>query len=496
MQKLIEVKNLTISANKKPVVKGISFEVGEGEVLAILGPSGSGKSLLLYSIAGLADKIPGIEIFGSVKLKGKDVMGLSSEERVENFGIVLQDPEAQFIACRVKDEIAFPLENLFYSDREINSFIDKALNLFGMVELKNRPIWELSSGQKQKLALASMFAMNPKIILLDNPTAQLDPKSSKELYDYFRDLKNSGKTMVLTEYKWKRASGIADKALILNEKGEGIAYGSVNKVYEGLKDEGLERFGIKPSRVLKGKFGCPSTLTDVLTVEKLFFSYDGKKLVLKNINIHAKEGEVIAIVGPNGSGKTTLGKLIAGVLKPTKGMIKINAPESFSTSMLFQNPSIQIAGKTPREDIGLSLRLKNKGFEGETLKIAEEFGISDFLDTPIFELSFGKRKLLAIASILAIDSKIFIFDEPTVGFDWSIAKTLREKIISFSKRGHVIVLLTHDLEFVSTLTDNVIVILDGEVAYEGSLEKLLSNKLLLKKFNLFGPEEENGHDNR
>jgi energy-coupling factor transport system ATP-binding protein len=483
LQKLLEAKNLTIKANKKIVIKDLSFEVDEGEALAILGPSGSGKSLLLCSICGLANKIPGIEVLGSVKLNGKDVMELLSKERAENFGIVLQDPEAQFIAYRVKDEIAFPLENLLYSDQEINSLVDKVLSKLDIIELKNKPIWELSSGQKQKVALASVLAINPKIILLDNPTAQLDPKSSKEIYDYLNDLKSHGKTIVLTEYKWRRALRIADKVLILSEKGEKIAYGS-------------ERFGIKPLKVLRQTGLYSFNSKNVLTIENLFFSYNGKEPVLKNISFYARDGEIVAIVGPNGSGKTTLGKLIAGILKPTKGTIRINASERFSASMLFQNPNVQIAGKTPKEDISLSLRLKNKEFEKDTLKIAKEFGIEDFLNTPVFELSFSKRKLLAIASIIAIDSKIFIFDEPTVGFDLSVAKKLKEKIISLSKSGHIVVLLTHDLEFASIVTDSVIVIFNGEIAYKGSLRELLSNKSLLRKFNLLGPEEEYEHNNR
>jgi energy-coupling factor transport system ATP-binding protein len=493
---LLEAKNLTIKANKKIVIKDISFKVYEGEALAILGPSGSGKSLLLYSICGLANKIPGIEILGSIKLNGKDVMELSSKERVENFGIVLQDPEAQFIAYRVKDEIAFPLENLLYSDQEINSLIDKVLSKLNIVELKNKPIWELSGGQKQKVALASVLALNPKIILLDNPTAQLDPKSSKEIYDYLNDLKSQGKTIVLTEYKWRRALRIADKALILSEKGEKAAYGSIDEVYKELKDQGLERFGIKPLKVLRQTDFYSFNSTNVLTVENLFFSYNGKKPILKNISFYAKDGEIVAIVGPNGSGKTTLGKLIAGILKPTKGTIKINTSKKFLASMLFQNPNVQIAGKTPKEDISLSLRLKNKEFENDTLKIAKEFGIEDFLNTPVFELSFSKRKLLAIASIIAIDSKVFIFDEPTVGFDLSVAEKLKEKIISLSKSGHIVVLLTHDLEFASIVTDSVIVIFNGEIVYKGSLRELLSNKVLLRKFNLLGLEEEYEYNNR
>ncbi|MEM3506415.1 MAG: ATP-binding cassette domain-containing protein [Candidatus Bathyarchaeia archaeon] len=495
MQKLIEVNNLSIKANKKTVLKDISFEINKGDALAILGPSGSGKSLLLYSLAGLANKIPGIEVSGFIKLNGKNVIELSPKERVENFGIVLQDPEAQFIAYRVRDEIAFPLENLLYSEQEIISLVDKVLRKLDIVELKNKPIWELSSGQKQKVALASIIAMNPKVILLDNPTAQLDPKSSKEIYDYLNELKNNEKTIVLTEYKWKRALRIADKAIILSEKGEKIAYGSMDEVYKELNDKGLEKFGVIPLKV-KQLSHYPFASANALSVEKLFYSYNGKELILKNISFHVKEGEIVAIVGPNGSGKTTLGKLIAGILEPKKGTIKINVSEKFPTSMLFQNPNIQIAGKTPKEDIGLSLKLKNDKELGDILKIAEEFDIIDFLNTPIFELSFGKRKLLTISSILAIGSKIIIFDEPTVGFDSNIVKKLMEKIISLSKTGHTIILLTHDLEFASMVTDSVIVIFNGEIAYKGSLKELLFNKLLLRKFNLLGIEEEYEYDNR
>lgn len=491
MQKqLLEVNGLTIKANGKTIVKDIGFKVNGGEALAILGPSGSGKSLILYSIAGLANKIPGIKIFGSIRLNNENVINLSPKERVKIFSIVLQDPEAQFIAYRVKDELAFPLENLLYPNQEIDLLIDKALSLFNILELKNKPIWELSSGQKQKVALASALITNPKIILLDNPTAQLDPKSSKELYDYFKDLKNNGKTIILTEYKLKRASKIADKILVLSEKGEKVAYGLTNKVYEELKNkEYLESFELEPLKTLKQNLNFLTPSNNVLKVENLYFGYNKKKLVLKNISFDAKEGDILAILGPNGSGKTTLGKLIAGILKPTKGRIKINVQEKFSTSMLFQNPNIQIAGKTPKEDIELSLKLKYKKFEDEVLKIGKDFSLSEVLNTPVFELSLGKRKLLAIASLIAIKSKIFILDEPTVGFDLSIAKALREKIILLAKSGHVIILLTHDIEFVSTLTNNVIVLFNGEIAYKGSLKKLISNKPLLKKFNLLGPEE-------
>lgn len=486
---LVEVEDLTIKVENEVVVKDISFSVDKGKVLAILGPSGSGKSLLLLSIAGLAEKIPRVKTIGSIKLDGENLENLSVKSRCENFGILLQDPEAQFVTYRVEDEVAFSLENLLYPPEKINESINETLNILRIKHLKNKCIWELSGGQKQKVALASALVTKPKILLLDNPTAQLDPESSKELYDYFERLKEAGATIVLTEYRWRRAARIADKVLILGDRGGRIVYGSTEEIYSVLGTK-IEDYGIRPPSMPKFKKIDFTSGKKTLSIKNLFFTYNGKRYVLKNINLNAYEGEILAILGPNGSGKTTLAKLITGVLKPSKGKVSFNESRKFNVSMLFQNPDIQIAGKTISEDIGLTLKIKEEeAVKDSILHIAKKFELENDLDKRIYELCSGKRRLVTLASIISLNTKIVIFDEPTAGLDWNATRILAKKIIDLSRAGHTVILTTHDTEFAKMLTNSVAILVDGEIVYKGALDTLSSDMKLLEKFHLIGPEE-------
>ncbi|MBN1226967.1 MAG: ABC transporter ATP-binding protein, partial [Deltaproteobacteria bacterium] len=387
-----------------PSLDKINVRIDEGEFLVITGPSGGGKSTFLRAINGLIPNFYGGKISGDVLVQGKNASETPTNEMSELVGMVFQDPENQLISNQVEREIAFGMENLCFSQELMRKRIEEALDAVNISRLRNRTTSELSGGQKQKVAIASALAMHPSILLLDEPTSELDPRSAEEVLNVIEKINDElGITILLVEHRLERVIHHVDRMLMI-DGGRLIYDGSPRKI----KSAHIENWkvGLPPVTRLSLHFkdkiinnGIPLTvkearlaLKDVLSnpkdniswdrknssgkvsisMDKVFFSYDGEKDVLKNISFKVYEGDMIALMGKNASGKTTLVKLMNGLVKQRKGRIELFGKKINDYSLdeliqkvgiVFQDPNLHLFNETVREEVAFVLR--NLGMEKE-----------------------------------------------------------------------------------------------------------------------------------
>ena len=433
-----------------PSLDKINVRIGEGEFLVITGPSGGGKSTFLRAINGLIPNFYGGKISGDVLVQGKNASETPTNEMSELVGMVFQDPENQLISNQVEREIAFGMENLCFSQELMRKRVEEALDAVNISRLRNRTTSELSGGQKQKVAIASALAMHPSILLLDEPTSELDPRSAEDVLNVIEKINDElGLTILLVEHRLERVIHHVDRMLMI-DGGRLIYDGSPRKI----KSAHIENWkvGLPPVTRLSLHFkdkiinnGIPLTvkearlaLKDVLSnpknniswdrknssgkvsisMDKVFFSYDGEKDVLKNISFKVYEGDMIALMGKNASGKTTLVKLMNGLIKQRKGKIELFGKKINDypldeliqkVGIVFQDPNLHLFNETVQEEVAFVLR--NLGMEKELIdkkveEILKRFKIYQYRNSYPHDLSGGERQRVAIASVLVSEPEI------------------------------------------------------------------------------------------
>lgn len=503
----------------QPSLDKIDVEIEEGEFLVITGPSGGGKSTFLRSINGLVPNFYGGKIKGEVIVHGKNASETPTNQMSELVGMVFQDPENQLISNRVEREIAFGMENLCFPNDLMKKRIEEALDAVNISRLRNRTTSELSGGQKQKVAIASALAMHPCILLLDEPTSELDPRSAEEVLNVIEKINDElGITILLVEHRLERVIHHVDRMLMI-DGGRVIYDGSPRKI----KSAHIENWkvGLPPVTRLSLHFkdkiannGIPLTvkearlaLKDVLSnpkkniawerknssrkvsisMEKVFFSYDGEKDVLKNISFKVYEGDMIALMGKNASGKTTLVKLMNGLVKQRKGKIELFGKKINDYSLdeliqkvgiVFQDPNLHLFNDTVQEEVAFVLR--NLGMEKELIdkkveEILKRFKIYQYRNSYPHDLSGGERQRVALASVLVSEPEILILDEPTRGMDYF----LKKELISYLKeKAKTAIMVTHDVETAAEFADRVVLLSEGNIISDGNKREVLSKALL------------------
>ncbi len=472
----IEVKKLSYNypQEKNLVLNDVSFSVKEGEIYGIIGPSGCGKSTLMLALSGLIPHSIKGNLNGNVFVLGKDTKNSSMIELSQKIQILFQSPESQLFALNVEDEITFGLENLNMPWFEIERRLDNVLELLNIEDLRNRSIEELSSGQKQRVALASILAMEPKILLFDEPTANLDQPSIRKLIDLIKELKKRH-TIIIVEHNVGMIKEICDRVLLI-DNGKVLVEGRTENVF---RSEEYNKIMLKPHNMYEiinkiEKINTQSKNKTILEIRDLNFKYSNNVRALNDIHLSIGKRDFIGILGLNGSGKSTLALNIIGILRGSGEILlegkNINKSDVYERTKkigyVFQNPNYQLFEENLYNEIAFGL--KNIGLnEKEVEKRANEalhiVNLAELRNNDPHALSVGQKRRVSIASVLAMKPEIMIVDEPDTGLDHKNARELMDYIKKLNEDGKTIIMISHSIELVAEYCNRIIGMKDGKI---------------------------------
>lgn len=515
----------------EPTLHDINLTIYEGEKVLIVGPSGSGKSTLGNCLNGLIPFAYKGEIEGSLKISGRETREMNIFELSKMVGTVLQDADGQFIGLTVGEDIAFALENDCVDQGKMKEAVQKVADMVDMGNLLKSSPFELSGGQKQRVSFAGVMVDDVDILLFDEPLANLDPATGKTAIDLIDHVwKELGKTVVIIEHRLEDVLyRDVDRIVVVNDgriaadmspdeliaadilPGMGIReplYATALK-YAGVKvtpemrpgrmetlridmvKEAVQKWALSrvPDREVNNR-------PDILAAEHLSFQYTKKRRILKDINFHIREGEMVSIVGTNGAGKSTLAKVICGFVTEDEGRLlyegedlkgKTIKERSQMIGFVMQNPNQMICKPMIYDEVALGLRIQGVD-EAETEKRVEKAlkicGLAPFKKWPISALSFGQKKRVTIASALVLDPKILILDEPTAGQDFHHYTEIMEFLKSLNSEGVTIIMITHDMHLMLEYTPHAIVISDGQKIGDATSAEILTNETITEQANL------------
>lgn len=539
---IIEIASLTYTypGRDLPAIKNIDLKMSAGELVLLAGATGSGKSTLALCLNGLIPRVLGGEFKGKVVVDGLDTCQSSVAELATRLGLLFQDPEAQICNLYGYDEIAFGCENLGLPVSEIRERINWASKVLGLGGLLETPVQYLSLGLKQRIALASILAMKPRVLVLDEPTSNLDPFTAQALAKTIDDLRRHlGITMLIIEHDVDTFIGFADRVVVL-DKGEIVLQGSVKKVFLDNADtllslgvripqlcgllNGLKRRGIY--RPYVGRISveavsqyisseCKPVETapadghmvdatrmqsdPVLTTSDISLQYAEDQPILQYINVRISTGETVGVLGANGAGKTSLGKVMAGLRTPTRGSVELDGVNLASLKpgerakligFVFQEPDHQFIKHCVAEDIAYSWRSVTSDVNEAILRAnetLERLGLSDRREAYVYQLSMGQRRKLSIATMLIPGKLFLVLDEPMTGLDAKSADQILEMLRALRGDGLTTAIITQDMRIVGELCDRIIALKDGGVACESSPLTLFKQPQLLASLSLVPP---------
>lgn len=439
-------------------------------------------------------------------------------EIVKYVGAVFQDPDNQFTSMSVLDEIVFGLENIGLPRSEIQKRVDEVAQFTGIQSILDKHPYEISGGQKQRVAIASTLALKPEVLLLDEPTTDLDPRGRSEVFALVRELKRAGQTMVIVEHESDELAKVADYLILLNE-GRIVLEGSTRRFFSNV--DGIMQFGVAPPQPtelfykLAPKFGTDLPLSveegvsglrrlrisktrlletlrrlstmrlvtskaePVVQVRDAEYIYPDSTVALRGVTFDLFDQNYVAVIGQNGSGKTTLAKLLNGLLKPTRGTVQVmGQPTSQRTTAelskivgyCFQNPDYMLFERTVYDEVALGPRemaLPEQEVKRRALQAIEVMGLSGLEKEHPFFLGKGQRLRLAVATILALDSRILVIDEPTTGQDWRHAKDMMNYLDKLNReQKKTILIITHHMRYVAEHVSRVLVMAKGSIVLD------------------------------
>jgi energy-coupling factor transport system ATP-binding protein len=436
------------------------------------------------------------ELTGRTLIFGEETKSWKLSQISQKVGTVLQDPERQILGTKVLNEVAFGLENLGLPRDEIIQRVDEALYFLNIADLRYRETFHLSGGEKQKVALAGVLAMRPRILLLDEPLASLDPASAKDTLDAVRALADQGMTVLLVEHRVEDVLRIRPERVMFLSEGQ-IRYlgklDGLSKVvnYREVKlpaRDILVRAKDDPApteiKILPGSSSKTSEPEELVRFEEVGFNYEAEAEVLHGINIKINRGDVIAVLGPNGAGKTTFVKHAIGLLKPKTGRVLVNGRDTKEASVaqiagtlgyVFQSPSHMLFAPTVHEELAFgpsNLNHPKDQIEQEVKEALKIVNLADKEQDPPLALSFGQQKRVSIAAILAMRSRILIMDEPTAGQDYMNYMNFMDSILQMPG-FEAILFITHDVDLAVIYANRVLLIADGRLIADGTPQEVL-----------------------
>lgn len=501
-----EIRDLTFAyagAKDRPCLHGINLQIHRGEYLVICGRSGSGKTTLLRNLKTVLT--PGGKRSGEIRFNGTPLSQVSKRDQAEKIGYVIQNPDEQIVTDKVWHELAFGLESLGCDQRTMRLRVSEMACYFGIQDWFHRDVATLSGGQKQLLNLASIMAMQPEVLILDEPTSQLDPIAASDFLNTVRKINvELGTTVIITEHRLEDILPYADRAVVM-EDGKIISDGAPREVCGELYGKNHPMFAAMPTpaRVFYGCGGqgeCPLTVREgrrwltqsferyapsilepaedaalpeefraAVTMKDVWFRYEKDSPdVLRGVNMAVPVGSLYAIVGGNGAGKSTTLKAITGTCRVYRGTVLIDGKplKKYKTSELFrgnlamlpQDPKSLFVKKTVREDLAEICKDERKLLEIGTL-----CQITDLLSSHPYDLSGGEQQRCALAKVLLTDPKILLLDEPTKGIDSFFKETFAAILGELKDRGITVIMVSHDVEFCARYADLVSMFFDGQV---------------------------------
>lgn len=501
------------------VLKNVSFSIEQGKVTAIVGPSGCGKSTLVQIFSQVIPKL-----IGNGELEG------SFDVPEGTFvSVVSQNPENQLFGYGVEDAIAFGLENIGMPQAEIVDRMEYVLDLLKLQYLCKRSVDNLSGGQRQSVCIASVLAMKPDILIMDEPVSSLDPNGKKMVQDILGELRDSGNTTVIVDNNLVWSAGIVDHVV-------GILDGEV--VFDGSRDEFFQNFELQEKlgvilpqeveiyRALSAKVpdvklfynmdqaraelagrttaktraekeAAAESFNPVISVKDLVKQFSDGFIGLKQVNAQVPEGKIVAILGQNGSGKTTFVKHLNGLYKPTSGEVdyrgesilgKSVAQISKNIILVFQHPEHMLFEETVEKELTFCARMQGVDFTEENImEILTRYHLEKEKENFPLNLSMGQKHMLTILSVLLSSADVILLDEPTLGMDGFLIGDLEKMVLELKKAGKTIIMISHEIPFVFRLADYTVILNHGEKVFEGTKEELVEREDIFDKINIEFP---------
>ena len=548
---IVDLRDITYTyeGETSPVINGVSLRVEPGEFVLILGPSGCGKSTLLNVLNGTIPHTLRGDLGGHAVVCGKSVPDTKVTNFATEVGMVFQDPEAQIINTRVRDEVCFGLENLCRPADEIMARQAEALAYVGLPDAGDLSIFDMSGGQKQRISIAAVLAARPRLLVLDEPTANLDPAGMAEVFAVLHRLNREfGTTIIMVEH---RVDELADRVtrVIMMDRGEVVFDGKPRAAFarrrEGHSEEAetiatsawfpqVSEFALElataagiavapdvmPLNVTEAvafaegvmarglvqataKPAAPESAAPgekLLSIRDLTFGYTRERPILKNVSLELETRSIVALLGQNGSGKTTLARALIGINPVERGTVYPGdrdisdlGPREISAEIgyVFQNPDHQFVTDQIDEEVAYGLKARGYAEDFIARRVDEVLDIVDlarYRHRSPFNLSLGERRRLSVATMLVLEPRLLVLDEPTIGQDHERAQHLMRLMDRLRERyGTTILMITHDVRLVAEWADRAIALRGGGIAFDGKPEALFAQADLLKESALLPP---------
>lgn len=454
---MVEIENLSLSyGNNKKVLKNISLNIKKGECVLLTGKSGSGKSSIINSINGLAVRYDGASIDGSIRIGNKDIKNLKLYEISMLVSSVFQNPKTHFFNVNTTLELLFYLENIGLSRYEMDKRLTEMLNLFPIEHLLNRDIFKLSGGEKQILCIAASYISGTEIIVLDEPSSNLDEENIKVIKEMLVQLKDKGKTLIISEHRIFYLMDIIDKIFLIKDGEIQSEYTKIDFMKFSTKK--LNELGLRDK--IKTKLTVPEIKNSGnFNVKNIEFKFNGvdNKLLLKNISFEM--GKIYGIVGTNGLGKSTLLRCLIGCERKSKDEIYLDDKRLSKTdrikisSLVMQDVNHQLFTDSVMSEVSLGIKNIEISYVEDILK---KLDLYELKDCHPMSLSGGQKQRVAIASVLCKNSKLLFFDEPTSGMDYYNMMNISHLINECKSNEKIIFIVSHDQEFLNSIADYVV----------------------------------------
>ncbi|MBP7963277.1 MAG: energy-coupling factor ABC transporter ATP-binding protein [Caldilineaceae bacterium] len=514
----------------QPILDDLCLSIHEGEFVLVVGPSGAGKSTFLRALNGLVPHFHGGQVAGRVRVAGLDPLTLGPRGMAERVGFVFQDPESQFVVDTVEDELVFAMENFAVPLVTMRKRVEEVLDQLNIAHLRDRRISTLSGGEKQRVAIAAVLTLQPKVLVLDEPTSQLDPQAAEEVLIALRQLNEDlGLTVICAEHRLERVVQYADRILyfpcvgmppLLDDPAtvlaqipltpplitlaktlgwqplpltikEGRRFVRANgewRMADGEVGED-EEARMQPLVMPHSQVSPPLTPrhSPFAILTRVWHAY-GNHETVRNVDLAVRPGEILAVMGRNGSGKTTLLKLLSGLLKPTQGEVSVAGLDTRTAKIqevirhigyVPQQPASLLFSETVADEVAFTRH--SRGLPADPagdLALLHTLGIDFLANRHPRDLSAGEQQRVALAAILVAEPAILLLDEPTRGLDYPNKERLRGFLRTQRDAGRAVVMVTHDVELVAEIADRVALLADGEVILDGPIREVLADSLV------------------